>query len=200
MAKRKTRKLRALVFLVALVGIFILWTLVKRVQVLRSDASIPGNIGEVKASAEQYEGDLQKVSLSFHTGVDEGNSEIVSYLGFRLEVPLEGGLVLLTNESGAQADEINVTEEFSDEDTWAVPVNKIYADENNLYVDFALVNLTKEGFKSHELVKFADFYVQKGVVPVEIELNVNKDFSFMYTKDRPVVNIWEPPNNLVIIR
>ncbi len=200
MARSRSKYSRMFLVVIALVVIIVLWGLIKRVQVLRSEASIPGNIGEVKASVERVDTDLQRVSFSFHTGVDEEDSEIVSYLSIRIEIPLAGGLVLLTDETGLQTHEVIVAEEFINEDNWNVLVNKIHADGEMLYVDFALVNLTKDGFKSNELKHFADFYIKKGVVPVEITLNVNKDYSFMYTKDRPVVNIWEPPASLVVIR
>jgi hypothetical protein len=200
MAKRKFKSSRILIFILAVIGILVLSSLAKRVQVLRSEASIPGNIGEVKASVQQAEGDLQKVSLSFHTGKNEENSEVVSYLSIRIEIPLEGGSVMLTDANGVELQEIMVVEEFGDSEGWDVPVNKIVTGDEMVVVDFALVNLTKDGFKSHELKHFADFYIKKGVVPVEVALNINKDYSFMYTKDRPVVNIWATPESLVIIR
>lgn len=200
MAKRKFKSSRILIFIFAVIGILVLSSLAKRVQVLRSEASIPGNIGEVKASVQQAEGDLQKVSLSFHTGQDEVSSEIISYLSIRMEIPTQGGSVMLTDADGVELQEIMVVEEFSDSQVWDVPVNKIVTDNEMLYVDFALVNLTKDGFKSNELKHFADFYIKKGVAPVEVVLSINKDYSFMYTKDRPVVNIWEPPASLVVIR
>jgi hypothetical protein len=200
MARTKSKYSRIIIVVVALVAIFVLWSLAKRVQVLRSEASIPGNIGEVKAVIEQVEGDLQKVSLFFHTGIEEEKSETVSYLSFRLELPARSGLVLLTDESGLQVSELTLAEEFADEEVWDVPVNKIFTEEDTLYVDFALVNVTKDGYKSHELNRFAEFYLKKDLVPEEISLGVNKDYSFMYTKDRPVVSIWEAPENLVVIR
>jgi hypothetical protein len=200
MARRKSKYSRIAIVVVALVAVFVLWNLAKRVQVLRSEASIPGNIGEVKAVVAQEEGDLQKVSLFFHTGVEEENSETISYLSFRLELPARGGLVILTDENGLQVSELMIAEEFTDEEHWSVPVNKVYTEEDTLYIDFALVNLTKDGYRSHEQNRFAEFYLKKDLVPAEISLGINKDFSFMYTKDRPVANIWEPPENLVVIR
>jgi len=200
MAKRKFKSSRILIFILAVIGILVLSSLAKRVQVLRSEASIPGNIGEVKASVEQVDTDLRKVSLSLHTGTDEENSEVVSYLSIRIEISLEGGSVMLTDANGVELQKIMVVEEFGDSEDWDIPVNKIVIDNEMLYVDFALVNLTKDGFQSNELKDFADFYIKKGVVPVEVVLNINKDYSFMYTKDRPVVNIWATPTSLAVIR
>jgi hypothetical protein len=199
MARRKSKNLRALIFVFALIGIFVLWNLVKRVQVLRSEASIPGNIGEVKATVGQMGGDLQRVDLSFHTGSDEESSKLISYLSIRLEIPTLEGSVMLTDETGVEINELMVVEEFSDEESWGVPVNKIVMEDEMVIVDFALVNLTKDGYKTHELKDFAYFYVKKGLIPAEVALNVNSDYSLMYTKNRPVVSIWEPPENLVIL-
>jgi len=175
MAKRKFKSSRILIFILAVIGILVLSSLAKRVQVLRSEASIPGNIGEVKASVEQVDTDLRKVSLSLHTGTDEENSEVVSYLSIRIEISLEGGSVMLTDANGVELQKIMVVEEFGDSEDWDIPVNKIVIDNEMLYVDFALVNL-------------------------EVVLNINKDYSFMYTKDRPVVNIWATPTSLAVIR
>jgi len=199
MTRKGPKYSRLTIIIVALVAIFVLWNLAKRVQVLRSQASIPGNIGEVTAVVEPVEGDLQKVSLFFHTGVEEEKGETVSYLSFRLKLPARGGLVILTDKDGLEVDELMVAEEFEDEEVWSTPVNKIFVEEDTFNIDFALVNLTKEGYKSHELNRFAEFYLKKDLVPAEIKIEVDEGFSFMYTKDRPVVSIWEPPQNLVVI-
>lgn len=190
---------KLLIFIIVLASILVLSNLVKRVRVLRSEASIPGNIGMVTADVSE-EGDLKKVSLSFHTGQDENASEVISYLGFRLEILSESisGFELVDAE-GAELEGVMVTNEFTDADIWNTPVNKIVFGNDKVIIDFAMVNLTKDGFKSNELKHFADFYLKKGI-SLEVAVNVNGDYSYMYTKDRPVVNIWEPPGTLVIIR
>jgi hypothetical protein len=175
--------------------IYVLFTalgVIGKVKEYVSEASVSNNMAEVVLS-RTLQNNLMKNEIFLRTG-NGGESAAVSYIGFRLSLP-DG--VTLTDKDGKTTDSpIIVTDEYKNSEFWQFPVNKINSIEDKVFVDFAAVNLSKEGFSAGDFVKIAEFYSRENDNQ-NVKFFLDSEYSFIYTKKRPVTNIWQVPEFLL---
>lgn len=188
----KIRKILLIVFvlLAMLSGFF----LIRRNQYIASLALTPSSVGDVKVVVEEgSRPDTSKVKITFRTGISPEISEPISIVAFRLSTPLANAGTQIVDEEGRQLSQITPDAQLLDSENWEFPVNNFEIKDGKLIVDFSAVNKTSVGYSSSSYQPLATFNLA-GVERDALDFEFDKELSVMYSKQRPVTNIWQNPD------
>lgn len=178
---------RIILIVLILIGLMSGFVLAKFNQDIRNEAKTPDTIGQVEVSVKKSPSDALRnnVVISFNTGKNASNTEAISVIGFRIKLPKTYKVV---NEKGEEVKEI--IPNMSLDSSWEFPINSITANDKEKIIDFSAVNTTKQGYASLETTKIAEFTVETESPEKELSLIFVPDYALMYSKDRPVTDIW----------
>ena len=185
-----SNKLVIIVLLLAMMAGFVL---IKRSLYFDSLALTPSSVGDVKVVVEEgSRADVSKVKIRFRTGINQQNLEPISIVAFRLSTPLANAGTQIIDEEGKELLQIIPEKGIVDFESWEFPVNKVETKDGRLIIDFAAVNKTTEGYSTSTYETLATFNLA-GVERDTLVFEFDKELSTMYSKRRPVTNIWETP-------
>jgi hypothetical protein len=184
--------LKFLVLLVIIAGVFSGFLLVKNTQLLSSSALTPSSVGNVDVIVGEPKDGISRVDLKFKTGLEDGQSEAISTLAFTLNVKSKSGSTIgMVDQEGLSVEKMVPGGNISSENHWEIPVNEIVNVENGFAVDFMAVNTDKDGYNSTMPEVLVSFYVKGIGERNDLSLDFDKGISVMYSKRRPVTDIWE---------
>lgn len=177
------RKFKNLIFIaVILVGVVTGLALARKSYFLSTLALTPSSLADVRYQMDDADGGLKKVTLSFKTG-NEDKSEAMSTIAVRLMAKSQ-----ILNSSGKNVTEIVADEIINSSENWKTVVNQVYEEGEAEVVEFLIVNTDKEGFSTADYVDFASFYVDD---KTGVSFSFDGDYSQIYSKRRPVTDIWQ---------
>lgn len=187
------KSLRRYYIFIIFLGVLVGLTLVRRDQYMRSLAQTPADVGTVKVLTEKLEGkeNVSRINVMFRTGTAQDEVEAISSLAMRIYVKGQDSANLQIVDKGAnESDKIEISSELPVGE-WRFPVNFVTKNEDGIVIDFAAINITKDGYLSSEYKKLATFYIKNDKEESDFELTFDNELSFMYSKRRPTTNIWD---------
>src|SRR3989344_7083115 len=187
------KSLRKYYIFIIFLGVLVGLTLVRRDQYMRSLAQTPADVGTVKVLTEKLEGkeNVSRINVMFRTGTAQHEVEAISSLAMRIYVKGQDSANLQIVDKGAnESDKIEISSELPVGE-WRFPVNFVTKNEDGIVIDFAAINITKDGYLSSEYKKLATFYIKNDKEESDFELTFDNELSFMYSKRRPTTNIWD---------
>lgn len=165
--------------------------LIKRTYYLASLALTPSSVGDVDVRLDDASGGLTKVTIYFRTGTNDENTEAISTTSFRLNVSSDNMRELsVVDQDGNDASTLVSEKELESTGQWKFPVNSVKK-EDKIIADFAAVDESLEGYSSSEYKPLASFYLKGVGFRDSLQIQFDKDTSVMYSKRRPVTDIWE---------
>lgn len=188
----KIRKILLIVFV--LLTIIAGFSLIRRSLYISSLALTPSSVGDVRLEVvEGSRPDIARVKIIFRTGIDQQNLEPISIVTFRLSTPLSSVSAQIIDDAGRQLSQITPDAQLLDSENWEFPVNNFEIKDGKLIVDFSAVNKTTEGYSSFSYETLATFSLV-GVERETLDFEFDRELSTMYSKRRPVTNIWQNPD------
>jgi len=187
MSKRNSGGYRNFIFLfVALVIFFLGFTFAKTRVYLASLALTPSSAGDVIVVSEVQDNGLTKVELRIRTGTNKKDVAV------RLSVSsADSSNIKLVNKDGGATSNITPNEELVSTGYWQFPTNRTETKEGEIVVDFAAVNVTKDGYSSKTYENIASFYLTGVKSKDNLQFKFDENLSQMFSKRRPVTDIWE---------
>jgi len=166
--------------------------LVGRSQFLSTKALTPASLGSVTTQVFDPQNGITKVDVTFKTGINSDETETVSTIAFRLSASSKSGQKLqLVDKDGNNTQNISIGENSLEKNDWLYPVDRLEEKDNGLLIDFSAVNKSKSGYSNSVPENLATFYLKGVDNKNNLNLSFDKDLSAMYSKRRPVTNIWE---------
>ncbi len=160
-------------------------------QFLASKAINPLTTGDVNLNINDLDNGITKVEVLFKTGKSETETELISSIAFRLNLSSKSNSKLtLVDKDGNNTDKLS-TENSLDGNDWIYPVNKSQEIDSGLIVDFSVLNKSKSGYSNFVAENLATFYVKGVTGGSDLNYTFDKDLSVMFSKRRPVSNIWQ---------
>ncbi|KKQ85329.1 MAG: hypothetical protein UT08_C0007G0002 [Candidatus Woesebacteria bacterium GW2011_GWB1_38_8] len=187
------KSLRRYYIFIIFLGVLVGLTLVRRDQYMRSLAQTPADVGTVKVLTEKLEGkeNVSRINVMFRTGTAQDKVEAISSLAMRIYIKGQDSASLQIVDKGAnESDKIEISSELPVGE-WRFPVNFVTKNEDGIVIDFAAINITKDGYLSSEYRKLATFYIKNDKEESDFDLTFDNELSFMYSKRRPTTNIWD---------
>ena len=187
------KSLRRYYIFIIFLGVLVGLTLVRRDQYMRSLAQTPADVGTVKVLTEKLEGkeNVSRINVMFRTGTAQDEVEAISSLAMRIYVKGQDSANLqIVDKNANESDKIEISSELPVGE-WRFPVNFVTKNEDGIVIDFAAINITKDGYLSSEYKKLATFYIKNDKEESDFELTFDNELSFMYSKRRPTTNIWD---------
>lgn len=184
-----------LLITILLLGMIAGFVLIKRNLYFASLALTPSSVGDVKVVVEEgSRAEVSKVKIRFRTGINPENLEPISIVAFRLSTPLANVSTQIIDEEGKELLQITPEKGIDDFESWEFPVNKVETKDGRLIIDFAAVNKTTQGYSTSTYETLATFNLA-GVEKEALVFEFDEELSTMYSKRRPVTNIWNIPSN-----
>ncbi|OGM20793.1 hypothetical protein A2863_02705 [Candidatus Woesebacteria bacterium RIFCSPHIGHO2_01_FULL_38_9b] len=187
------KSLRRYYIFIIFLGVLVGLTLVRRDQYMRSLAQTPADVGTVKVLTEKLEGkeNVSRINVMFRTGTAQDEVEAISSLAMRIYVKGQDSANLqIVDKNANESDKIEISSELPVGE-WRFPVNFVTKNEDGIVIDFAAINITKDGYLSSEYRKLATFYIKNDKEESDFDLTFDNELSFMYSKRRPTTNIWD---------
>jgi hypothetical protein len=126
----------------------------------------------------------------------ESETVAASVISIRAEIP-QGFEVV--DDEGEPAETVMIEEALANSDDWEFPVKLIMKGDDGSILEIVAVNVTKEGFSSSQYIKLASVYMKNTGISDTFNFRLDKDYSAIFSKKRPVTNIWKVPDVLPVI-
>ena len=182
---------KVLVIAVMVAGVFAGYLLLRNRTYVLSSALTPKSVGSVDVSKSEVTNGLVPVDLLFRTGSGDTNVEAVSTITLRLKVTSKSKAVLaITDQDGNLVTALTPSANLSESNDWKFPVNTITSESQEQITEFAAVNTSLLGYSSFNSERLATFYVRGADSTDDLNLEFDNNSSFMFSKRRPVTNIW----------
>src|SRR3989344_3153367 len=176
---------------VLVIGVIAGFNLIKRTAFLSTSALTPASVGLVETAVKDPVNGIYPVDINLRTGTSETNIEAISTVALKFTVSSKtGSTISLTDQDGNLVSEMTPGANFSQNSDFSFPVNKIDTTEKNIEAEFVSVNTSLNGYSTFNSERLMTFYVKGANSKEEIEIEFNKDVSSMFSKRRPVTNIW----------
>jgi hypothetical protein len=120
----------------------------------------------------------------------------ISTLAFKLQLPDH---ILVTDVAGNLVDQIDSSPTLSSESNWIIPFKKVVREGSKTHIEFAAINLAKNGISINSSQPIASFYVK--ATPATKEANFTFDIknTALMTKTTIPQNIARVPNPTITL-
>ena len=126
-----------------------------------------------------------KTSILFFSGI-VWNSANISYILSSLKIHSLN--IIFVNDLQESASGMVPSSSFSESEGWLFPVNTIYKQDGQYYLDLVAVNITPSGYSTLKPERLGSVYVKSSSIDTPRFLLI-ENYSKMMSKDKPVVNI-----------
>jgi hypothetical protein len=171
------------------IGLFAGSFLVHHNQKLRSRSEDLGELGSVSFERGGSFGDIKTLNLIISTGdLESGNEALISSISIKAKLGDTNADLSFVNDLQESSSEMVPSRSFAKSGEWLFPVNTIYKEEGQYYLELVAVNTSPGGFSSIAPVKLGSIFVKSSSVGIPKAIIV-KEYTKMMSKQKPVIDI-----------
>lgn len=171
------------------VGLVVGTFLIYQNQKLRLKEGNREKLGSLVVQKGDNFGDVKTFNIVVSTGdLNSGESVPVSSISVKLKVGDKGEKMAFVNERQEPFRKVVPAEKIADDGKWLFPVNTIYEEDGQNYVEFVAVTTDISGYSTLTPMKLGTIYVKTSSVNFPV-VEVLKEYTKLMSKVKPVVNI-----------